>query len=356
MIAAVVREGLMPPTHGLRAGDAGPLVFDRAMKQEDRETLIAWLQSGHELGNAPPAPAREARSEAANTWTIGRPDLILTTPGPSLPADGPLQYGRYLVPVNLDGERASDGPNDKPNEGTANESGDRWIEAIECRTVMRDAVEHALIWIIPPGGAVPVSGATPPAPELLATYSRSDTIARYTTGSARRFAPGSLLVADIFARPMGKPSMGQLRIGMKFAEAPPSRQLHSMVIGAGPFLLPAGVPDSRVETSATLESPARIVAIQPYLGARGHELHVSVETPGVPARTLLDLSRYDWRWQIRYVLREPILVPAGSRLVIRGRFDNSAANPANPDSSREVPMGIGLEKEALIVSVEYETP
>ncbi len=39
------------------------------------------------------------------------------------------------------------------------------------------------------------------------------------------------------------------------------------------------------------------------------------------------------------MLAEPRRLGAGTRIVVRGAFDNSAANPQNPDPSRSVGWG-----------------
>tara|TARA_Y100000588_G_scaffold126655_1_gene138834 strand:+ start:7561 stop:7812 length:252 start_codon:yes stop_codon:yes gene_type:complete len=45
------------------------------------------------------------------------------------------------------------------------------------------------------------------------------------------------------------------------------------------------------------------------------------------------------QWQLFYYPEEPIRVPAGSWLLVTGSFDNSAANPANPDYAKRVFFG-----------------
>jgi hypothetical protein len=61
-------------------------------------------------------------------------------------------------------------------------------------------------------------------------------------------------------------------------------------------------------------------------------VHASVENPDGTTRPLLDISRWNFKWQDRYIYREPILLPKGTRVHCRWVFDNSAANPSNPFS------------------------
>jgi hypothetical protein len=56
---------------------------------------------------------------------------------------------------------------------------------------------------------------------------------------------------------------------------------------------------------------------------------------------------YDFNWQRRYVLAEPLRIPAGTRLVVEATFDNSERNPANPDPTTWVYYGEQTYEEML---------
>ncbi len=79
------------------------------------------------------------------------------------------------------------------------------------------------------------------------------------------------------------------------------------------------------------------------MNLRGKAFRYDLIAPGGTARTLLDVPRYDFNWQLAYRYAEPITVSAGSQLRATGWFDNSAANPANPDvvlaSSEKIILG-----------------
>jgi hypothetical protein len=48
---------------------------------------------------------------------------------------------------------------------------------------------------------------------------------------------------------------------------------------------------------------------------------------------------YDFAWQNQYVLAEPLRLPEGTKLHYTSLYDNSSANPANPDPSVWVRTG-----------------
>ena len=49
-------------------------------------------------------------------------------------------------------------------------------------------------------------------------------------------------------------------------------------------------------------------------------------------KTLLNIPDWDLNWQGRYDFKDLVALPAGTRLDVRIRYDNSAANPNNPSS------------------------
>ena len=53
--------------------------------------------------------------------------------------------------------------------------------------------------------------------------------------------------------------------------------------------------------------------------------------PGGRRIPLLDISDWDFNWQRQYRYERPVLLPEGTRLEMDFVYDNSAANPRNPN-------------------------
>jgi hypothetical protein len=77
----------------------------------------------------------------------------------------------------------------------------------------------------------------------------------------------------------------------------------------------------------------------PHMHLRGKWMRFELLSPNGKRETLLNVPRYDFNWQTVYRLAEPRHVPAGSWLFVTGGFDNSAANPSNPASSKRIQFG-----------------
>lgn len=327
MIEAVVRDGLMPPWHGAphTSSAPSPWVNDRSLAEGDRTTLLAWLASDRPRGPDAPLPALPAISQ---TWTIGEPDLLVTTSGLRLPAQGGLHYGRVMVAL-------------PPASPGISVDQTRWISSLELRPVEAKSIHHALVWLLTPGDQLPDPNLMPTNLELIGTFSPGDNRLRYPPGIARRLPPGSIFIVDLYATPMGKEAISALRIAMKFGPEP-KFGVKTVVTAA------QRLDDSaRAEAAIDLREGGRLLSLTPYMRSRGRSLAIRAESPSAAAVTLLDAPKYDFRWQVRYELVEPRELVPGTRLVAEGRFDPSDA-----------PSGLGsaAHQESLLLAVELLVP
>jgi hypothetical protein len=326
MLEAVLRDNLMPPWHGSThpAGEPSPWVNDRSLATEDRDALLAWLASDRPRGSEPPPPPLAPLSR---TWTIGEPDLIVTSSGLRLASQGGLQHARVMVGFPL--------------------TEDRWLSAAEFRPVESGSVHHALIWILQPGDALPRPGDMPTGVELLGTYGPGDTVLRYPAGVARRVRAGSIFLVDLYAKPMGKEMISAMRIGMKWGTQP---KWEVRSVGASAAAVEAGSrpdePTARAEI--VLPQRARVLALTPYLRTRGRSFVVDARSGTGASERLLDAPRWDVRWQIRYEFVEPKDVDGS--ISIRGVF--------SPEKGVEEPvmLGSGAADESLMLTVELLQP
>ena len=62
----------------------------------------------------------------------------------------------------------------------------------------------------------------------------------------------------------------------------------------------------------------------------GREFSSIATLPDGRERPLIRIADWDFRWQNTFTYREPVHLPAGSRIDAWVRYDNSAENPHNP--------------------------
>ena len=127
------------------------------------------------------------------------------------------------------------------------------------------------------------------------------------------------------------------------------------MVDPGPtdFEIPPGEAHVPVEASLKLPKAIGVLSIMPHMHLRGEAFHVGADPPKRAPMALLDVERYDFNWQFAYRFEDPVLLPKGTRLDVVGWFDNSEANPANPDPTRPVRWGDQTYEEMMIGYVEY---
>jgi hypothetical protein len=94
----------------------------------------------------------------------------------------------------------------------------------------------------------------------------------------------------------------------------------------------------------------------PHMHLRGRSFLVELVARDGTVTKLLELERWDPDWQFDYVFRDPPLVEEGTRIRVTGTYDNSSANPNNPDPTRAVKDGPQIEDEMLLLAVEWIEP
>jgi hypothetical protein len=88
-----------------------------------------------------------------------------------------------------------------------------------------------------------------------------------------------------------------------------------------------------------LLNPMTIYALQPHAHLRGKRFRYTVFLPDGREQTLLSVPQYDFHWQLRYELKQPLLLPAGSKLVMTGEYDNSPRNAHLLAAAAQDPSG-----------------
>ena len=328
-IRTVVADGLMPPWGAaMPAGSPHRFANDRSLGEVEKRALLAWLDSdARPLGDLsklppPPAPAPE--------WSIGAPDAVFELPREvEIRASGEMPYVNLRVATGF--------------------SEDRWIRAWEVVPGARDVVHHVLVFAVPAGAR----GRADETRGFFAAYVPGNGAKRYDADRAKRLPANSDLVFQLHYTPNGKTTVDRTRLGLVFADAPPKHEVRTAGIFDPRLDIAPGAADHREGAEITAPADLRILAWMPHMHSRGKSFRAYRES-GDAREILLEVPRYDFNWQFAYEYAQPVEVKRGTRLGIEAVFDNSAANPANPDPSARVRWGQQTRDEMLIGYVEYE--
>lgn len=327
MVRQVVADRTMPPWF---AGEAcGEFATDASLSARDRKDLLAWIDAGGPEGDPRDAAAPIVRESG---WRIGKPDLVLEAPRAfDVPASGVVDYQYQWVETGLEE--------------------DRWVAAVEVRPSKPQVVHHVLVF---PRFRKddPRAKAQAPFDGGLSGYFAAAVPGQgffaYPEGHAKKLPGGMDLLVQVHYTPNGKAARDRPRIGLVFAEEPPRHEVRTRGVFDAKFRIPPGAARHPVSSVWTFPQAGRVLEFMPHMHVRGTAFRYELELPDGTRRTLLDIPRYDFDWQIVYRLREPLAVPRGARIHATGWFDNSAGNPANPDPTREVPFGEQTTDEMMI--------
>lgn len=332
-IRRVVTEGQMPPWFAAppTGGKPSPWANDCALPASDRRDLLAWLDSADRpLGD--PADAPKPRTYPG-AWSIGQPDAVLPISRPhAIKADGFMRYEHDTIETSF------------PE--------DRWVQAYEILPTARGVVHHVIVRCVRQGEKPKFGGAE----DYWAAYVPGNGSHVYPTGFARKLPAGATLTFQIHYTPNGQATTDQLKIGLRFAKTPPRHEMRTV----GLANLRLDIPPGAARHVETLVRPVPvdlpITALMAHMHVRGAAFKFELLGADGSVETLLDLPRYDFNWQLRHDYVEPRVLPQGSRVRITAVFDNSAANPANPDPTQRVRWGEQTTDEMMIGYVEYYVP
>ena len=305
-----VLNGQMPPWKA--DPHYGSFQNSKILSQRDIDTLVAWIDGGVKEGNAadlPPAP------QFADGWQIGTPDLVLTMREPyTVPASGTVPW--MVIPSN-------DYVFPK----------DTWIQAIEVRPGNRRVVHHAVAQANYPGDSPGVGSGS------LHLYSPGLEAIVWREGYGKLIPKGTRISFQMHYNAIGRAASDQTKVGFKFATKPVHTQVNTTIINNTAIVIPPMVQNHEAITGFQFQAESRIHAFRPHMHLRGRFATASLIMPDGLRSVLLHLPHWDDAWQNYYILSKPMQVPKGAIVEHVAGYDNSPANPLNPDPHVTVSWG-----------------
>ncbi len=316
----------MPPWHA--DPDYGHFKNDISLSLTQEKKLIAWLMAGAPRGdgpdpleNVPPPPPK---------WPVelGEPDLIIRAPEQHIMANGIEPYRYIFVDTGL--------------------KDDVWLRAAVVRPSNPSVVHHYIVW------------------EGASSFQMAAGLAAYVPGTDRGiFPPDSGVVLhgntqitfNLHYTPNGEDAVDQPELALWFHKTPPVKELITLPLLNTGFTIPAGAREyevtARLPFVQSLPYAGTLYSMSPHMHLRGKRMKFEVIYPDNSRETLLSVPNYEFHWQTTYQLVEPKKIPAGSKLILTGAFDNSILNEENPDPDHPVRWGEQSYEEMFIGYFEF---
>jgi Flp pilus assembly protein TadD len=151
-------------------------------------------------------------------------------------------------------------------------------------------------------------------------------------GFAWRLDPGNDLVLNTHLQPDGKPEQVQPSIGLYFTDKPTTQ--YSVLVQLehdGGLRIPAGDRDFLIADDFRLPLDVDVIAVYPHAHYLGRLLEGYATFPDGRREWLIRIPEWDLNRQAVYRYRRPLFLPEGTVISMRFHYDNSAANPRNPN-------------------------
>ncbi len=330
-IKEAVSDGRMPPWYA--DPHYGKFKNDRRLKSEDREALLAWVDSGMELGDKKDLPPAR---EYADGWVIGKPDVVFDLPAEQdVPASGVVPYRFFVTPTNF--------------------KEDVWIQAAEARPGNRAVVHHIIVSYRDPKNKDRVRQRGGADDGFIVGTAPGDMPLMLPPGVARKIPAGAELIWQMHYTPNGKPGKDRSQVAFVFykGKEPPKFNAQTVGVTNGNFTIPPGAANHPVESEWVAPRDTLLLSLIPHMHLRGKDFKYEAVYPDGKTETILSVPKYDFNWQLTYRTEKPLKLPKGTRIHCTAHFDNSAANKANPDPTKEVTWGDQTFEEMMIGFVDF---
>ncbi len=323
-IAAVTKSRFMPPW----LPDPNPIQFAGQLRlTNDQINLIErWVEQGAQEGSAADLPPRPNFTEG---WQLGEPDLILKIPHPfTLRPDGPDDYRNIIFTY------------------TGTET--RYVRALEIRPGNKRVVHHANLLIDRnrssrwrdgrdgqpgfPGMDLRIEANLNDPESHFLFWKPGTVLSDETDGMSWTLDPGTDLILNMHLQPTGKPEPIEPSLGIYFTDKPP--RLHPMLVqleNDRALDIPPGASEFTVTDEFTLPVDCDLLGVYPHAHYLGKDILGEAALPDGSRKTLIRIRHWDVNWQAVYRYEKPVFLPKGTKLSMRWIYDNTAANPANPN-------------------------
>ena len=327
----------MPPWHIDKTVGIQKFQNDISLSDDQIATIVRWVDEGAPQGDPKDMPPSKQFPDYKG-WMLaeqfGQPDLILKSDAYTMPAQGQDVWFRPLTDI----------PITEP----------RWVRAVEMRPgtpAGRRIMHHVLARLIQeePGEKPPDDATTGGAvdPGLLMEWAINKSYDIYRPNTGKLLLPGSKIWWELHLHAVGESIRDHAELGVYFypkGQEPKYRTRLMLFAATATEGAPLDIrPNSLAESEGfhVLKQAARLENFQPHMHLRGKAMEMEAILPDGTHEVLSYVDHFSFNWMINYIYAEdaaPVL-PKGTIIHVRAWYDNTAANPNNPDPNQWVGYG-----------------
>lgn len=282
---------------------------------EETQKLVSWINAGSP-NNDSSDPLAEYRPEVVK-WANGTPDIIIPIPEQRIPATGVQDYRNLMVPLNLEE--------------------DIWVKAVEFTPGDTTVLHHIIAFSYGPDGINEFEVLNQGIG--LGAYAPGNALNTYPSDAGYPLKAGGGLMLQMHYTTSGKEAVDASEIGLYLWDEEPARPIlggsaADLEINIEPF-----ETDHEMVATKKFRKDSFLTMVGPHMHYRGYDANFKLVYPDGKVEEVLNVPNYQFNWQKTYDFKEPKFLPAGTEIVFRATFDNSANNPFNPDPSSTISWG-----------------
>jgi mono/diheme cytochrome c family protein len=332
-----VAQRNMPPWHA----EAGVREYtnDRSLSDAEIDVILRWVDAGAPKGDDEHMPPLPTFSDG---WQLGEPDIVVAMNEPyQIEAEGDDEYRCFVLDPQFET--------------------DQWIDVVEVLPGNRTTDHHIVLYVDQSGTIAPRLDAEEPGEGyfcfgtagfpsyMVPGWGPGSTPTAAPAGSGYLLKAGAKLVLQMHYHKTGRPEEDLTRVGLRLARNPASKVLYNGYV-LTPFLqIPPGDPNVLVAGRYRVQEDITVYSVGAHMHYLGKAMDMWAILPDNSRVDLFKVPRFDFEWQTRYTLAEPLKLPEGTMLHMEATFDNSPESPyQHSDPPRLVTFGVATTDEMAV--------
>lgn len=328
----------MPPWHINKTVGVRKFKNERSLSDAQIDMIVKWVDGGALMGDTKDMPAPK-QWPSGNEWQaskiLGEPDMIIEAEPYTMPAHHQDVWWQTLskIPVT---ER-------------------RWVRAVEMRPSTaegRRIIHHAVAYLVQddPDASSPGTDTSAIDPDLqrrgmLMEWAVGKQYDYYRPNTGKLMLPGSEISWDVHIHAVGEEIRTGVQLGVwlypkgqepkyrTYLTAFPAKNTRNLDLP----------PNAITETQGftVLKRAARLENFQPHMHFRGKAMNLEAILPDGTIQEVSYVDHFNFNWMTNYIYADDAapMFPKGTVIHVAAWYDNTSANPYNPDPNQEVMYG-----------------
>jgi hypothetical protein len=327
----------MPPWHIDPTVGVSEFKNDMSLSEAQIRTIAQWVDAGAPGGDPKDMPPPRQWADG-NEWKaakdLGQPDLVIKSKPYTMAAHHQDVWWRPLTEIGL--------------------TEPRWVRAVEMRPGTlsgRKITHHAVAYLVQddPDSIIPGSTADLRGRAMLMEWAIGKGYDLYRPDTGKLLLPGSKISWDVHIHAVGEEIRDNVELGVWLypkGQEPKYRTYltgFQAIKGSDRQRLVDIAPNSIAQSQnfTVLRQAAILENFQPHMHLRGKAMAVEAILPDGSTQPISYVGSFNFNWMTNYIYKDeaaPVL-PKGTIIKVTAWYDNTRANPNNPDPDQWVGFG-----------------